>query len=114
MTRACSHGRLCLAVDLVSAVGHYIYMDFVPVPAGTADAVALTLRGADHDADIAANDSYSVVLGNASLARNQAGGRKRLCYSNVSGCISGNFFTRDPIVLATPLHSSVPLLTKML
>merc|ERR1711865_45166 len=106
VTRACLHGRLCLAVDLVSAVG-LLGMDFVPVPAGTAPAAALALRGADPDVDMAANDSYATVLGNASLARNQAGGRKRLCYSNVSGCLSGHLFTRDPLVLASPLHDHV-------
>jgi hypothetical protein len=43
-------------VDLVSAVGLW-GMDFVAVPAGTAPAAALALRGADPDVDMAANDS---------------------------------------------------------
>jgi hypothetical protein len=53
-------------------------MDFVAVPAGTLDAAALALRGADHDVDMLANDSYVAVQGNASLARNHAGGRNRI------------------------------------
>jgi hypothetical protein len=85
VTRACSHGRLGLAVGRGPRLCCWVGMDFVSVPAGTLDAAAFALRGADHDVDMLANDSYVAVQGNASLARNHAGGRNRICLSNTSG-----------------------------
>ena len=40
-------------------------MDFVGVPAGTAPAAALTLRGSDHDVEFATDSDFNVTLGAA-------------------------------------------------
>ena len=88
-------------------------MDFVAVPAGTMPAAALTLRGPDHEVDLAAADDFVTVLGTALAARVAVGGRKRMDYSSVSGMLSGHLFTRDPAVLQAPLHGSVAAPAKL-
>ena len=74
-------------------------MDFVGVPAGTTDAEALVLRGPDHDLELAAADSFLVVLGNTLMARNAAGGLRLVPFSSVSGMLTGLLFSRDAAVL---------------
>ena len=88
-------------------------MDFVAQAAGTPADQALQARGPDHDVDTATNDSFITVLGDALQHRNAVGGRSRICYSSVSGALSGHFFTRDQTVLASALHGAVPAPAKM-
>ena len=105
---------LCVCVSVAAKAAHacasrpqlalrHYSMDFVPVAAGVAPAVALTNRGADHDLDLASADEFISTLGEALHARAIAGARSRVCYSAVSGVMSGHFFTRDPAVLALAL-----------
>ena len=80
-------------------------MDFVAVPAGTTAEQALQIRGSDHDLELATADPFITVLGNATQARPAPAGRSLdVCYSTVSGIMSGHFFTRDPLVLNAALH----------
>ena len=95
---------MALARGVPAFVRALVAMDFVAVPAGTAAPQALVLRGPDHDADLAAGDSFDTVLGDALEARVAPGNRKRIPYSSVSGMLSGHLFTRDPAVLALALH----------
>ena len=81
-------------------------MDFIAQSANTPADQALQARGPDHDIDIAANDPFVTVLGNALQHRNAVGGRSRMCFSSLSGALSGHFFTRDQTVLATALHGA--------
>ena len=68
-------------------------MDFVAVPVGTTPDQALLMRGSDHDVELATNDPFVVVLGQAAQARAAPGGRSLLSYSTVSGVMSGHLFT---------------------
>ena len=76
-------------------------MDFTPVPAGTAPAAALTLRGPDPDLVYLVADPMHTVLSDAFHARNGVAANQRLArYSRAGGILAGGLFTRDPAVLA--------------
>ena len=53
-------------------------MDFVGVPAGTAAAQALVMRGADHDVELAASHPAVTTLGTTLDARNAVNANQRL------------------------------------
>ena len=75
--------------------------------------MALQARGSDHELDLASSDDFITVLGDALHARNAAGARSRVCYSTVSGIMSGHLFTRDAFLLALALHGHVPSPAKL-
>ena len=80
-------------------------MDFPAVPAGTAAAAALAIRGADHDLEFAAASKLNIVLGNAVNATDAVAHAnfKAAPYSDLAGLITGFLFTTDAAVLATIL-----------
>ena len=88
-------------------------MDFVPVPAGTAAAAALTLRGADADLDFAAGDSVETAFADLLRIRHVVGGRRRLSYSSFSGVLSGYLYTNDAVVLNSLVTTHVPGVAKL-
>ena len=49
-------------------------MDFVAVPVGTTPDQALLMRGSDHDVELATNDPFVVVLGQAARPPSLGGG----------------------------------------
>ena len=63
--------------------------------------------------DLASADDFITTLGEALHARSVAGARSRICYSSISGILSGHFFTRDAAVLALALHGHVPSPAKL-
>ena len=84
-------------------------MDFSAVPAGTAAAAALALRGADHDIEFAATSKINVVLGDALNATDAVAhaNYKAAPYSDVAGLITSFLFTSDAAVLAAILWQDV-------
>ena len=83
-------------------------MDFVPVPAGTADAAALTLRGSDPDIVFAQTSGFNTTLGDALAAQpGAAAADRQAAYSDVAGALTGGLFTRDPLVLQSLVHAAV-------
>jgi hypothetical protein len=88
-------------------------MDWEPVPPGTPAALALTLRGADHDLDFAAGDSVESAFSVSLSIRNAVGGRRRLAFSSFGGALSGYFLTNDPAVIAQFVHGAVPTPAKL-
>ena len=79
-------------------------MDFPAVPAGTAAAAALAIRGADHDLEFAATSKLNAVLGNAVNATDAVAHAnfKAAPYSDLAGLITGFLFTTDAAVLRAP------------
>jgi len=83
------------------------------VPHGTPAALALTLRGADHDLDFAAGDSVESAFSVPLSIRNAVGGRRRLAFSSFGGALSGYFLTNGPAVIAQFVHGAVPTPAKL-
>ena len=78
------------------------------MPVGTLAAAALVARGGDHDVDMPSGHAFNVVLGGSLLSRSAVGSRAHICYSSVSGALSGHFFTNDLAVLTSQLHARIP------
>jgi len=86
-------------------------MDWEPVPPGAPAALALTIRGADHDLDFAAGDSVETAFSVSLSVRNAVGGRRRISFSSFGGALSGYFLTNDPAVIARSLASDCATLS---
>ena len=89
-------------------------MDFVSVPAGTLDAAALALRGADHDVDMLANDFLMLLSTGKRLTRTQPcwWTQSHMSLQCLRG-LSGHLFLRDPLVMACTLRDNIPLVVKL-
>ena len=82
-------------------------MDFASIPAGTTDAQALALRGADHDITVATSGTFNTTLGDALKARPGLVAAERvLSYSSVAGAMCGYFYTRDTALLHSHVHTN--------